>query len=95
MGSCAVKYSSFLFNVQIVCDNDAQGIQLKVSLFDFTANDFSAHFKSCYAANTFVECYEEIVCGRREESTIQEDSSPKEDVEKPSKKRARTSTTDQ
>ena len=37
--------------------------------------------------------YDEIVCGRGAESIVQGDSSLKKDLEKPPKKRARTSTT--
>lgn len=36
-----------------------------------------------------------MVCGRSAESIIQEDGSPKEDLEKPPNKRARISTTDE
>lgn len=32
-----------------------------MSFFDFTENEFSQQFKSCYSANTFVKRFNEIV----------------------------------
>ena len=44
-----------------------KGIALKVTLFDFTGNDFSAKFKSsCYSAKAFVDRCKELIWGKHE-----------------------------
>ena len=50
---------------KVECKNAEKGIALKVTLFDFTGNDFSAKFKSsCHSAKAFVDRCKEVIWGK-------------------------------
>ena len=60
------------------------GVALKVTLFDFSANDFSRQFEcSCFSAEAFVNRCMEIIWGKESEVSPAMDSPHGENVSEP------------